>query len=43
MFTRDDLQKLFRRPDRTMNAVFTLYLNVASADYRQRLDCLGSA
>ena len=37
MLTRDDLQKLFARPDRTMNAVFTLYLNVASADYRQKL------
>jgi release factor family 10 len=37
MLTRDDLQKLFTRPDRTMNAVFTLYLNVASGDYRQRL------
>jgi hypothetical protein len=38
MLTRDDLQKLYRRPDRTMNAVFTLYLSVASADYRQKLD-----
>jgi len=37
MLTRDDLQKLFARPDRTMDAVFTLYLNVASGDYRQRL------
>jgi hypothetical protein len=37
MLTRDDLQKLFARPDRTMNAVLTLYLNVASGDYRQKL------
>ena len=37
MLTRDDLQKLFARPDRTMNAVFTLYLNVASGNYRQTL------
>jgi hypothetical protein len=37
MFTREDLQKLFARPDRTMNAVFTLYLIVASGDYRQKL------
>ena len=37
MLTSVDLQKLFARPDRTMNAVFTLYLNVASGDYRQKL------
>jgi hypothetical protein len=37
MLTRDDLHKLFSRPDRTMNAVFTLYLNVVSGDYRQTL------
>jgi hypothetical protein len=37
MLTRDGLQKVFARPDRTMNAVFTLYLNVASGDYRQKL------
>jgi hypothetical protein len=37
MLTRDDLQKLFARPDRTMNSVFTLYLNVGPDDYRQRL------
>jgi hypothetical protein len=37
MLTREDLQKLFARPDRTINDVFTLYLNVASGDYRNRL------
>lgn len=40
MFKREDLQTLFARPDRTMNAVFTLYLNVASGDYRHQLQTM---
>jgi hypothetical protein len=37
MVTREDLNKLFCRPDRTTNSVLTLYLTVASAEYPHKL------
>lgn len=40
MVTREDLSKLFSRPDRTTNSVLTLYLDVASDEYLQKLQSL---
>lgn len=40
MVTREDLNKLYCRPDRTTNSVLTLYLSVASAKYPHKLQTM---